>query len=168
MAHARPVLLVVDDDDLDVMIVSRALNQIGIVNPVVRKKDGEEALEYLKACSGEMPCVILLDLNMPRMDGFEFLCHVKAHPTLKDIPVVILTTSTSEADMIRSFKLGALEYVVKTMDSIVFRQSLGCVSHYCSDSSYAAPTESAADGADQTKSAVSSGIQASLPSDNTM
>ena len=131
MESQRPLLLIVDDDDLDVLIVRRALNDMGITNPIVRMKDGEEAFAYLETCLGEVPCVVLLDLNMPRMDGFEFLRQVKAHPKLKDVPVIVLTTSTSEADMMRSYELGALDYVVKSMDSTAFRKNLCCIRDFC-------------------------------------
>lgn len=130
MPPGTPMLLV-EDDDLDAMIVRRSLNELGIANPLIRKKDGEEALEYLIARSDRRPCVILLDLNMPRMNGFEFLRHIKTRPELKDIPVVVVSTSTSNAEISRSLELGACAYVVKSMDSKEFQENLGRISDLC-------------------------------------
>ena len=132
MESARlPLLLLVEDDDLDALIVKRSLCELHIPCEIVHAKDGEEALEYLIACSCDLPRAILLDLNMPRMDGFEFLGHARSHARLKDIPVLVLTTSTSELDRTESLRLGAARYIVKTLDAEAFRDSLRCVQNYC-------------------------------------
>lgn len=130
MQPASPLLLV-EDDELDLMIAKRSLKELEIANPIVIKRDGEEALAYLLACAGNKPSVVLLDLNMPRLNGFEFLQRIKAHEDLKDIPVVVVTTSTATADIARSFELGACAYVVKSMDSDEFRRNLGRVTSLC-------------------------------------
>ena len=95
MRNSKPVLLV-EDDNVDAMTVKRAFKDLKIVNSLIHKSNGENALEYLRDEGDEKPCVILLDLNMPKMNGAEFLKTVKADKTLKKIPVVILTTSNSE------------------------------------------------------------------------
>jgi CheY-like chemotaxis protein len=132
MKPARlPLLLLVEDDDLDALIVKRSLRELEIRCKLIHAKDGEEALEYLFARSSDLPCAILLDLNMPRMDGFEFLHCAQSYAKLRHIPVLILTTSTSELDRIESLKRGATRYIVKTLDADAFRESLRCVQEYC-------------------------------------
>ncbi len=128
MQTTKPLLLV-DDDQLDAMIVERSLLELNITNELVHKYDGEDALEYLQDCS-TLPCAILLDVNMPRMNGFEFLRHVKADNALRDIPILMLTTSTAKDDMTLSFELGAVEYIVKTPSIGEFLKSLETVAGY--------------------------------------
>ena len=131
MQVTKPLLLV-DDDELDAMIVERSLRELNITNDLIHKYDGEEALAYLKDGSS-VPCAILLDVNMPRMNGFEFLHHVKADESLKDIPVLMLTTSTAKADMVLSFELGAVEYIIKAPSMAEFLRSLKTVACYFQD-----------------------------------
>jgi CheY-like chemotaxis protein len=133
MADSKPILLV-DDDCLDVMIAKRTLRNLGVTADLVCVGDGEEALAYLAEKDHRMPCIILLDLNMPKMNGFEFLQIVKTDETLKDIPVVVVTNSTSMVEMTKSSELGACGYVVKSMDPKEFRQNLGPISDYCHSS----------------------------------
>jgi DNA-binding NarL/FixJ family response regulator len=91
---------------------------------------GEEALEYLRNDSNEKPCVILLDLNMPRMSGIELLKIIKADDELKKIPVVVLTTSKDEQDIISSFQLSVAGYVLKSVDYKKFVEAIGTVNLY--------------------------------------
>jgi CheY-like chemotaxis protein len=107
-----PILLV-EDDRADAIIIKRAFNDLKVPNELVNKVDGEDALGYLKDQANKKPCIILLDLNMPRMNGFEFLKIVKADDVLKSIPVVVLTTSTEERDVVEGFELGVAGYIVK-------------------------------------------------------
>lgn len=120
----------VDDDGVDVMIVQRALRDLGVTNKLVRATDGEEALAYLTGQQDEMPSVILLDLNMPKMNGFELLQMVKADERLKRIPIVIVTTSEAQQDRARSFELGAAAYVVKSWDYEEFRRKMKTIEPY--------------------------------------
>lgn len=115
MKELKPILLV-EDDIVDVMTVKRALKDLKIPNQLIRVGNGEEALEYLNNKNNAEPCIILLDLNMPKMNGFEFLNIVKADETLKNIPVVVLTTSGIEQDITDSYKLGVAGYMVKSTD----------------------------------------------------
>ena len=115
MQNSKPILLI-EDDRVDVMTVKRALNDQKVTNPLVQVASGEEAIEYLRNGGNQKPCLILLDLNIPKMNGVEFLKIVKVDETLKKIPIVVLTTSTEEQDVAESFKLGAAGYMVKSVD----------------------------------------------------
>lgn len=115
MRGKKPILLV-EDDTVDIMTVKRALKEIHVTNRVEIAGNGEEALEYLRDKSKEEPCIILLDLNMPRMNGIEFLKIAKQDDLLKMIPVVVLTTSREEQDKMESFKLSIAGYMVKPVD----------------------------------------------------
>jgi CheY-like chemotaxis protein len=114
-AADKPILLV-EDDQVDVMTVNRALGEIRVTNPIVNRENGEEALKYLRDPGNERPCIILLDLNMPIMNGIEFLQIVKRDEYLKRIPVVVLTTSEEQQDKISSFDLGVAGYMAKPVD----------------------------------------------------
>jgi CheY-like chemotaxis protein len=129
MQNSKPILLI-EDDDVDVMTVNRALQDSEVTNQLVSIGDGEEAIEYLRDESTIEPSIILLDLNMPKMDGAEFLKVVKADDTLKKIPVVILTTSNSDRDVIESFELGAAGYMVKSVDYEKFVETIRAIDQY--------------------------------------
>jgi CheY-like chemotaxis protein len=107
-------ILLVEDDRVDVMNVERAFQQARIANPLWVVGDGIEALEKLRA--GEVPrddLLILLDLNLPRMDGIEFLQRLRADDELARTPVVILTTSDAESDRTRAYDFNVAGYIVK-------------------------------------------------------
>ena len=129
MKNSKPILLV-EDDGVDVMTVDRALKDLNIKNQLVNKADGEEALEYLRTNGNKKPCIILLDLNMPKMNGIEFLKFVKADKSLKKIPVVVLTTSSQQRDIVESFKLSAAGYIVKSIDYAKFVKAISAVNLY--------------------------------------
>jgi len=133
MYNSKPVLLV-EDDDVDVIAVQRAFKDLEITNQLVNTANGEEALEYLKGENNKKPCVILLDLNMPRMNGFEFLEIVKTDEALKKIPVVVLTTSTAEQDIAKSSELGVAGYMVKSVDYKEFMDTIRTIDLYLSSS----------------------------------
>ncbi|NQT03422.1 MAG: response regulator [Planctomycetes bacterium] len=133
MYNSKPVLLV-EDDDVDVIAVQRAFKDLEITNQLVNTANGEEALEYLKGENNKKPCVILLDLNMPRMNGFEFLEIVKTDEALKKIPVVVLTTSTAEQDIAKSSELGVAGYMVKSVDYKEFMETIRTIDLYLSSS----------------------------------
>jgi CheY-like chemotaxis protein len=128
-------ILVVEDSEQDIELTLAALESHNVANEVDVARDGAEALDYLyrrgmfAGRSGELPVVILLDLKMPRVDGLEVLRHIKADPELKKIPVVMLTSSREEQDLIRSYELGVNAYVVKPVNFNQFMESvkqLGC------------------------------------------
>jgi len=115
-------ILLVEDDPKDTELTMTALEEYNLSNEVVVASDGEEALDYLyhrgkfQRRSGDNPAVMLLDLKLPKIDGFEVLQRVKADDNLKMIPVVVLTSSREERDMVSSYKLGVNAYVVKPVD----------------------------------------------------
>jgi DNA-binding response OmpR family regulator len=115
-------ILMVEDDPKDVELSMTALEDYNLANEVVVTRDGAEALDYLY-CRGqyatrsrEHPAVMLLDLKLPKVDGLEVLRQVKSDDNLKLIPVVVLTSSHEEKDMVASYKLGVNAYVVKPVD----------------------------------------------------
>lgn len=115
MDSGRPILLV-EDDVVDAMTVKRALKEINVTNHVYVAGNGEEALVWLRNGTEEPPCIIVLDLNMPRMNGIEFLRIVKDDDRLRRIPVVVLTTSKAEQDRFESFDLSVAGYMIKPVD----------------------------------------------------
>jgi len=123
MSNSKPILLI-EDDNVDVMIVERAFKDLKVTNQLVNVANGEEALEFLKTESNKKPCIILLDLNMPKMNGIEFLKILKADEALKKIPVVVMTTSRAEQDLVESFRLGAAGYMVKSIDYRQFAETI--------------------------------------------
>ena len=129
MNHARPiVILLADDDEEDRMLASHALETSRVVNDLRFVEDGEELLDYLYhrgRYSGDgaspTPGLILLDLNMPKLDGREALEQIKKDPALCGIPVIVMTTSQAEEDIYRSYDLGANSFISKpvTFDGLV-------------------------------------------------
>jgi CheY-like chemotaxis protein len=103
----------VEDDTVDAKTVARAMKDLNVANSLVHVRNGEEALLYLRNNDNQKPCVILLDLNMPRMSGNEFLKIVKSDPHLKCIPIVVLTTSKADSDKIECFDNSVAGYIVK-------------------------------------------------------
>ncbi len=119
---AKPILMVDDDED-DRLLTEKALRKNRVSNPILFLNDGEELLDYLKQKgkftapeSSVRPCFILLDLNMPRVDGRKALGIIKADPALKKIPIVILTTSQAEEDIVKSYNLGANSFITKPVN----------------------------------------------------
>jgi CheY-like chemotaxis protein len=115
-------ILIVEDDPNDVELTLMALADYNLANEVVVTRDGQQALDYLY-CRGEFntrsadnPAVVLLDLKLPKVDGLEVLQQIKSDEHLKMIPVVVLTSSHEEKDLMRSYSLGVNAYVVKPVD----------------------------------------------------
>ena len=117
-------ILLVDDDPGDVRLTLEALKRSKLYSSIDNVENGEEALAYLrrqgKYANAPNPDLILLDLNMPRKDGRETLDEIKSDPELRRIPVVILTTSSSEADVLKSYDLGANCFITKPVDLAQF------------------------------------------------
>ena len=115
-------ILMVEDDPKDVELTMTALEGYNLANEVIVTRDGEEALDYLyrrgkyTTRSSDHPAVILLDLKLPKIDGLEVLRQVKSDDNLKMIPVVVLTSSHEEKDLVSSYRLGVNAYVVKPVD----------------------------------------------------
>ena len=123
-------VLIVEDDSVDMMTIMRAFSDLKIEKSLVHMTNGEEALEYLKDKSNKKPCIILLDLNMPKMNGLELLKIVKSDEALKRIPVVVLTISGEQRDKVESFKLGVAGYVIKPVDYENFVEAIGTIDMY--------------------------------------
>jgi CheY-like chemotaxis protein len=123
-------VLLVEDSPNDAELTLEAFAETGLANEVVWVRDGREALDYLHQEGAfanrpaGLPAVVLLDLKMPRVDGLQVLEHVKNHPRLKSVPVVMLTSSREEADLARSYGLGVNAYVVKPVGFPQFVQAL--------------------------------------------
>lgn len=134
MRSRKPILLI-EDDYVDVLTVKRALKEINVQNELVVAENGEKALEYLDNPENERPGIILLDLNMPRMNGIEFLEVVKTNEKHKIIPVIVLTTSSQEKDRVESFKLSVAGYMTKPVIYEEFVAVMKIIDKYwtCSD-----------------------------------
>ncbi len=126
-AETKPiVILMADDDDDDFLLTKKALGESKLLNQLIRVNDGEELLDYLNRkgdfneTNAPRPGVILLDLNMPRKDGREALKEIKTDENLKNIPVVVFTTSKAEEDIYKSYQLGVNSFITKpvTFDNL--------------------------------------------------
>lgn len=121
MSDLRPILLV-EDSPKDLELTLAALEKCQLANEIVVARDGEEALDYLyerngfKGREGGGPAVVLLDLKLPKIDGLEVLEKVKNDPDLRHIPIVMLTSSREERDLVRSYELGVNAFVVKPVE----------------------------------------------------
>ena len=119
-------ILLVEDSEADIELTLSALAGHRLANEVVVARDGAEALDYLlrqgtySGRTGGNPAVVLLDLKMPRVDGLEVLARVKSDPALRAIPIVMLTSSREEKDLVESYRLGVNAYVVKPVDFTQF------------------------------------------------
>jgi CheY-like chemotaxis protein len=131
MDHKVLNILLVDDDTVDVMNVRRAFAKASIVNPLWVAENGIEALARLRDSS--MPLhnrLILLDLNMPKMNGLEFLRELRADPTLAPTPVVVLTTSNEERDKVQAYDLNVAGYLVKPVTFVDFVDLMATLNKY--------------------------------------
>jgi CheY-like chemotaxis protein len=114
MANLSPIL-VIDDEPEDTYFLRRALKGAGITNPVIGCGDGEEAISFLESAKfgGQRPCLVFLDLKMPRMNGYEFLAWIRGHQEFADLNIVVLSSSALPDDEERALSLGARHYLVK-------------------------------------------------------
>jgi CheY-like chemotaxis protein len=133
--HQHGLILLVEDNPDDVLLTQRAFKRSRLANRVVTKRDGQEALDYLFGTDdggqgGPLPDVILLDLNMPRINGLEVLRRMRAEERTRHVPVVVLTTSDEQRDISDSYKLGANSYIRKPVDTYEFFEVIQSVEHY--------------------------------------
>jgi len=124
MQSPKPILLV-EDDRIDAMAVQRIAREMKIPNQLVLKTNGEEALEYLKNNTIQ-PCIILLDINMPKMNGIELLKIIKADDTLKNIPVVFVLSLNEDIERVKNLNLG-VAYISKPVSRNSFSETLKAV-----------------------------------------
>lgn len=129
MRDARPILLI-DDDAIDTMTVRRSFKDLRLNNSLAHAANGELALAHLHDNDNPRPCLILLDLNMPRMNGVEFMKTVKSDPDLRRIPIVVLTTSRDDRDIISSYRLNAAGYIIKPVDYQKFVEAIRIIDVY--------------------------------------
>ncbi|WP_372745970.1 response regulator [Lutibacter sp.] len=130
MKTSNLTILLVEDDKIDVLTIKRALKELKILNPIAVCENGLEALNYLNNSENALPGIILLDLNMPKMNGIEFLEHRNNNQTLKLIPTVVLTTSKDEQDKVESFNLGVAGYMIKPVDYMQFVEVIKTINLY--------------------------------------
>lgn len=130
-------ILLVEDNKEDVELTLHALRKENLANSIHVARDGEEALEFLfrngvhvQRSSEPLPKVVLLDLKLPKVDGIEVLRQIKADPRTKGIPVVILTSSREEQDLVNGYNLGANSYIQKPVDFEQFRSTMKSVGFY--------------------------------------
>jgi CheY-like chemotaxis protein len=128
-------ILIVDDSPKDIELTIATLAENHLANDVVTAEDGEEALDYLYkrgkfANEDGLPAVILLDVKMPKMDGIEVLKYIRSDDKFKFIPVIMVTSSNEERDIVESYKLGANSYVVKPVDVVQFIDAIKALGQY--------------------------------------
>ena len=126
MGHQVDILLVEDNQD-DVELTLRALRKENLANNIHVAHDGEEALEFLQSNGNSLACppkLVLLDLKLPKIDGMEVLKRLKSDPRTKNIPIVILTSSKEERDLLNGYHLGANSYIQKPVDFAQFRETV--------------------------------------------
>jgi CheY-like chemotaxis protein len=124
------MILLIEDDLVDAMTVKRALDDAGGLSSMVHVASAESGLTYLRSEVNEKPYLILLDLNMPKISGLEFLKAVKADPATRAIPVVVVTTSTSHDDISDSFKASVAGYITKPVDYAQFVERIRAIEQY--------------------------------------
>jgi len=133
-------ILMVEDDEVDVMTLKRAFKKNNILNPVQIAGNGEEALQILRenetSPNHPLPKIILLDINMPRMGGIEFLEELRKDPNLNSISVFVLTTSDSEEDIIKTASFNVAGYIIKPLTFEKFQEALKVLDDYWSICEY--------------------------------
>ena len=125
-------ILLVEDDEVDAMTIDRAFSKAHISNPLVRTKNGIEALEVLRNGKIQRPMIVLLDLNMPMMGGLEFLEVIKDDPTICDIPVIVLTSSKNDEDITQAYEGQVAGYMTKPVGMDDFIEKMAALGRYWS------------------------------------
>jgi CheY-like chemotaxis protein len=126
----RPYILYIEDDQLETMRFKIALNQNQFTGEVRMAENGEEGLNMLNAQRHHLPNIIVLDLQMPKMNGFEFLKEVKNDITLRRIPIIILTTSKNEKDILQSYDFQVAGFFTKPFSTLEYNKIVKCIKDY--------------------------------------
>lgn len=129
--YTRPILLV-EDNPMDVDLTRRAFQKKNILNPILIARDGESALTLMTSWKEDVdqPIMILLDLKLPKVGGLEVLAHLKSHPELRRIPVIVLTSSSNSGDIAQAYDLGVNSYIVKPVDFVQFMNVADQINQY--------------------------------------
>jgi two-component system response regulator len=133
----QPDILLVEDNPNDIKLTLNAFKTANLANPISIARDGVEALDYL-FCTGphagrrieDTPKIVLLDLKLPRIDGHEVLKRIKADPRTSSIPVIVLTTSREERDVLQTYEMGVNSYIVKPVDFEQFTEAVRDIGKY--------------------------------------
>jgi CheY-like chemotaxis protein len=134
MRDVPVTILLVDDDKVDTMAVRRSFQALNITNPVIEARNGIEALDRLRGQNGyekvPRPCLVMLDLNMPRMGGIEFLSELRGDPALRRILVFVMTTSAAAEDRVKAYDLNVAGYMLKHRPGQSFLKAIGMLQHF--------------------------------------
>jgi CheY-like chemotaxis protein len=125
------MILLIEDNISDIELTRRALQKSRIANELVVAEDGQEALDYLfGGAGGELPALVLLDLKLPKVDGLQVLREIRGNDRTRHLPVIILTTSSEEHDILQCYDLGANSYIRKPVDFMQFAETIQHLSLY--------------------------------------
>jgi two-component system response regulator len=131
------VILLFEDNPNDEALALRALKKSGVTQPIIVVRDGREGLDYLfregdhqGRDERNVPCVVFLDLNLPKIGGLDVLREIRANPLTRLLPVVVLTSSSEDRDLLAAYQLGTNSYIVKPVDFTRFSETLGQVAAY--------------------------------------
>lgn len=134
MAGKTVNILLIEDDDVDAEAIMRAFKKFRILNPFFRARDGIEALDILRGTNGKTqipgPCLLLIDLNMPRMDGIEFLRELRSDENLKKTLAFVLSTSKSDSDKLAAYDMNVAGYLIKSNVGVDFIRMIEMFDHY--------------------------------------
>lgn len=135
MSENPITILHVEDDQVDKMVIDRVIKRLNITNQIQHAPNGEDALDYLRGTNGKMkmdpmPNVILLDINMPKMNGLEFLKELRSDETIRSISVFVLTTSNDDADREEAYKYNVAGYILKPVDINQFENTFQVLSNF--------------------------------------
>lgn len=125
-------ILLIEDDEIDIINIERAFKKANILNPLYKAKDGVEGLEILNRKEISKPLLIILDLNMPKMNGIEFLKAIRQSPELHIYPVVVLTTSKRDEDILDAYKNHVAGYLIKPVSVEQFVETMASLGNYWS------------------------------------
>ena len=130
MQVSRGTILLVDDNPDDIELALHAFRINGIANPVAVRQDGQTAGDYLFREDGPLPALVLLDINLPKISGLQLVEEIRRHARTRLVPVVMLTTSRDERDIVRSYAAGANSYIVKPLDFTHFSDVIRQIGAY--------------------------------------